>query len=59
MIGAAQRMWALKKLRQLMISYFGPRLNVSALMSSPTGETPLIDLDDSQRAYTLVGTFNR
>ncbi len=31
-------MWALQKLRQLMTSHFGANINVTALLSSPTGE---------------------
>ena len=36
--GAVQRMWALKKLRKLMTTHFGPNINVSSLLASPAGE---------------------
>ena len=38
--GANQRMWALHKLRKLMSAYCGPLINVNALLSSPTSESP-------------------
>ena len=37
--GAAQRMWALQKLRKLMAANFGDAINVNALLSSPSIDT--------------------
>ncbi|KAK7097783.1 E3 ubiquitin-protein ligase HERC2-like isoform X3 [Littorina saxatilis] len=39
-LSANQRMWALHKLRKLMSAYCGPLINVNALLSSPTSESP-------------------
>ncbi|XP_059157195.1 E3 ubiquitin-protein ligase HERC2-like isoform X2 [Physella acuta] len=39
-LGANQRMWALHKLRKLMSANFGHLINISALLSSPSRESP-------------------
>jgi hypothetical protein len=42
-------MWALRKLRNLMMSHFGPNINVKSLLASPTGEVA----DADSKAYTV------
>lgn len=49
-LGAVQRMWALRKLRNLMTSHFGSDINVQSLLASPTAETPATD---AAKAYTV------
>ncbi|GFN81530.1 E3 ubiquitin-protein ligase herc2-like, partial [Plakobranchus ocellatus] len=39
-LGATQRMWALHKLRKIMAANFGSLININALLSSPTTESP-------------------
>ncbi|GFS15828.1 E3 ubiquitin-protein ligase HERC2, partial [Elysia marginata] len=39
-LGASQRMWALHKLRKIMAANFGNLINITALLSSPTADSP-------------------
>lgn len=48
--GANQRMWALHKLRKLMAANFGSLININALLSSPTTDSP----EEVPRPYPLV-----
>ena len=48
-LGAQQRMWALKKLRQLMMTHFGSNINVSMLIASPTTDMP-----DDPKDFNMV-----
>ena len=47
-------MWALKKLRKLMMTHFGANINVSLLIASPTGELP-----DDPKDFNVVRTTVR
>jgi E3 ubiquitin-protein ligase HERC2 len=44
-LGATQRMWALKKLRKLMMSHFGSGISVNSLLSGSSGEVGFDMLD--------------
>uniref|UniRef100_A0A2C9K806 HECT-type E3 ubiquitin transferase n=1 Tax=Biomphalaria glabrata TaxID=6526 RepID=A0A2C9K806_BIOGL len=48
-LGANQRMWALHKLRKLMAANFGSLININALLSSPTTDSP----EEVPRPYPL------
>ncbi|KAH9523229.1 E3 ubiquitin-protein ligase herc2 [Bulinus truncatus] len=48
-LGANQRMWALHKLRKLMAANFGNLININALLSSPTADSP----EEVPRPYPL------
>jgi hypothetical protein len=48
--GAAQRMWALQKLRRLISANFGQTLNVNELLLSPTLDTD----QDLSRSFSVV-----
>ena len=43
-------MWSLRKLRNLMMSHFGPSVSVKSLLASPTGESADAE---SSKAYTV------
>ena len=53
--GAAQRMWALHKLRKLMAANFGDTINVNALLSSPSVDAS--EQEDTTRPFSMVSLF--
>lgn len=52
-LGAAQRMWALQKLRRLISANFGQTLNVNEILLSPSESAE----QDMSRSFSVVGSI--